>query len=114
MFQNYVDVPSHELIIGYVDVAKSNVRIQVQDINHGNIMEFVDLPCGLELNGDGRHKTSKCLISPKYFAWYMGVEYQKYHVQLLLRLYELTGDVFLLKYANSWAEYIVKYDGNSK
>ncbi|RMI13912.1 MAG: hypothetical protein D6681_05575, partial [Calditrichaeota bacterium] len=86
-FGDVANVPEFYLRIDYFDAAPGNVDAQIQDINHGNFLHFTTLTNGtIETAGDGQWKTAFVTIRPKDLAWYMGEDYQKYHIKLLEKL----------------------------
>lgn len=109
---DYADAIDYELQVEYFDSKKSTIQVQIQDINHGNSMRFVNLPDALRLTGNGGYKISKIFLSNKFLGWYMGVDYHKYHIKLLRDLYDLTAAEFLKSYFVKWEGYLRRFDND--
>ena len=106
-FPDLLNPPKLELSLHYKDVGKGRLRLELQDISHGNFMYFRTLPSSaFETDGSGKWKEINVEIPFSALGWYVGIDYQKYHVKLLRELYALTKRDFLFEYAERWAEYI--------
>lgn len=110
-FPDYFDVPPHQLIIRYKDRAAGEFAIKIQAINEGNNLQFVPLRGGrLRCRGDGEWKEAVFTIRPQDMGWYMGPDYQVYHVQQLEDLGEKTGDWFFKQYAEKWDHFLKSFE----
>lgn len=99
--------PLHYLRIDYFDMAPGEVTIEVQDISHGNFMNFRPLANStIKLTGAQEFQSVWIPVTSKDIAWFMGPDYQAYHVSLLEELYELSQDLFFREYANRWQGYL--------
>lgn len=108
-FDDYFDIPPHRLIIKYKDVAKGEFVIKTQAINEGNTLTFIPLRGGiLRCTGDGEWKEAIFAVRPQDMGWYMGEDYQKFHIEQLQELYKQTGDWFFAQYAEKWQYYMDK------
>lgn len=97
--------------VRYQDLAPQVIKFQIQSINEGNYLEFVDLPDSeLKTIGDGKWKTYDLTIPSRHLGWYMGIDYQKYHVKLLNELGIATGDHLFTDVASQWETYITLYE----
>lgn len=106
-FDDYFDIPPHRLIIKYKDVAKGEFIIKTQAINEGNYLAFTPLRGGiLRCTGDGKWKEAVFTVRPQDMGWYMGEDYQKFHIEQLQELYQQTGDCFFAQYAEKWQYYL--------
>lgn len=106
-FKHLSQVPFFSLKLDYLDNAAGGFDVQIQDINHGNYLHFRTLSnATIYTSGDGHWKTAFVTIRPKDLAWFMGPDYQKYHIKLLSRLFELTGQQVFDVYAKRWKEYL--------
>lgn len=104
---NLTKPPKLEIEIEYLDVAEGEVKLELQDISHGNYMVFRPLPDSTirAVGGDAWKKVSIPLPFES-LGWYVGIDYQKYHVKLLNELFDLTAEEFLNDYAQRWQGYI--------
>lgn len=79
----------------------------MQAINEGNELRFVPLRGGvLKCIGDGQWKEAVFAIRPQDIGWFVGVDYQDYHLQELESLVGQTGDWLLSQYAEKWRHYV--------
>jgi hypothetical protein len=114
----YVELPTQDFFsftgseswlikFDFFDAAPSRILVQSQVIDQGNFAKFRTLPGGvIETTGTGQWRTVFVNLESKDLAWYVGPEYQKYHVQLLKNLGELTGDPIFKAYEQRWQTYI--------
>lgn len=108
---DYFDIQGYVLKIRYKDTAKGEYQIKRQSINEGNDLEFMPLPnAKIICVGDGKWKEAEVIVRPQDLGWYMGEEYQTYHVEQLEELYSTTGDWMFRQYAEKWKYYIEKKD----
>lgn len=104
---DYFDLMPYKLIIRYKDVAKGTFEIKRQSIGEGNYLKFEQLPNAIiECTGDGEWKETEIIIRPQDLGWYMGSEYQAFHVEQLKELADSTGDWFFAQYAEKWEYYL--------
>lgn len=95
------------LEIQYLDIGAGNVKIENQSIAHGNTLQFVPIPgAEIHLVGDKKRKTARFEIPSQSMAWYMGPDYQQYHIELLQRLATATKDPLFGEYAERWGSYL--------
>jgi len=98
-YPDWFDFPLHRLIIRYKDIAAGKFSLGVQAINAGSQLEFVPLRRAvLHMQGDGQWKTAAVLVRPQDMGWYVGPDYQKYEVEQLQRIAQLTNDWFFSQY----------------
>ena len=94
------DVPPHQLVLRYKDVAAGRFAVKVQSIRQGNFLEFVPIRGGqLRCSGDGQWKQAVLEIRPQDMGWYVGPDYQVFHVEQLRELGKQTGDWFFTQHA---------------
>ena len=99
------------LRIDYFDAAPSRVLVQTQVVDQGNFMKFRTLDGGLiETVGSKTWHTAYVPLTSKDLSWFMGINYQKYHISQLERLYKLTGDRFFDGYARRWKVYLDQHN----
>jgi hypothetical protein len=114
-FTDLSKVPNYYLRVDYLDNALGQVNFEIQDVNHGDSMEFQTLTNGtLVSNGSKKWKSAFIPVESKYISWYMGPDYQSYHIQLLKQLYELTNKPVFSTYAKRWQLYLDNYLQESK
>lgn len=100
-FEDAFDVPEHRLVIRYKDVSKGTFAFKIQVIHEGNHLEFAPLRGGIwNLKGDQQWKEDVFTIRPQDMGWYKGPDYQKYEVEQLQRIANLTNDWFFYQYAD--------------
>lgn len=96
--------------IRYQDLQAKKVELQIQNINEGNFLDFVNIPGGeWNTTGDGQWKTMNISIPSSQLGWYMGPDYQKYHIKVLEELSKLTKDSFFSDVASRWKTYLDNY-----
>lgn len=94
-FIDYFDVKPLRLIIRYKDVSVGEFCIKIQAINEGNFLKFIPLRNGiLKTQGDGKWKEAIFIVRPQDMGWYVGPDYQKFHVEQLNELAKQTNDWF--------------------
>lgn len=118
----YVEIPTQEfaeysgdevwnLKIRFFDAAPSRVMLQSQIANQGGFVSFQTLPNGLiTTTGKKEWRTAYATLGSKQLAWFVGKDYQIYHVKLLRQLFELTGETIFKVYGDRWQEYIDWHD----
>lgn len=100
-FEDAFDVPEHRLVIRYKDVSKGTFAFKIQVIHEGNHLVFAPLRGGIwNLQGDQQWKEDVFTIRPQDMGWYKGPDYQKYEVEQLQRIANLTNDWFFYQYAD--------------
>lgn len=105
-FIQYSNLPPYFLEIYYKDNYPGKVSVEIQDINHGNFLGFRVLSQGVvSTRGSGQWRVARVPVLDKDLAWFMGADYQIYHVELLKRLHVLTGDDFFIAYSERWKGY---------
>jgi hypothetical protein len=101
--------------IRYQDLQRKDIKVQIQNINQGNYLDFIDIPdAKWRTTGDKKWKSYEFVIPSKHLGWYMGVDYQKYHIRLLEELYQFTNDLFFMDIAERWRTYLETYSENDK
>ncbi|MBI2883516.1 MAG: hypothetical protein HYY11_06380 [Candidatus Methylomirabilis oxyfera] len=109
-FEELSEVPTYYLKLVYYDNGPSIVNVEIRDINHGNFLGFRALSHGsIYTVGDKRWHEVIVPVKPQELAWFMGHEYQRYHVKLLRQLAQLTADQFFEAYADRWELYLNNY-----
>lgn len=110
-FDDYFNLPTHQLIIKYKDVAEGQFSIKPQNINEGNYLKFVDIPNGIiNCVGDNQWKTAVINIRPQDTGWYMGADYQVYHNEQLGLIADATNNWLLKQYHEKWEYYLNSYN----
>lgn len=106
-FSSFTGAESWLIKFDFFDAAPSRILVQSQVIDQGNFAKFRTLPGGvIETTGSNQWRTAFVNLHSKDLAWYVGVDYQKYHVKLLKSLGELTGDAIFKTYEERWQAYI--------
>lgn len=104
---DYFDLMPYKLLIRYKDIAQGSFEIKRQSISEGNYLKFEQLPnAKIECIGDGKWKEAEIIIRPQDLGWYMGAEYQTFHIEQLRKLADATGDWFFEQYAEKWEYYL--------
>lgn len=112
-FTDYFDLPTHQLIIKYKDVAPGVFSIKSQAINEGGYLKFADIPDNtINCVGDNQWKTAVINIRPQDTGWYMGPDYQKYHNEQLGLIADSTGSWLFGQYLEKWKYYLESYNDN--
>lgn len=112
-YEDYFDVPPHHLVITYKDESPGEFVIKTQAINEGNSLRFAPLRGGvLKCTGDGKWKRAVFTLRPQDMGWYMGPDYQVFHIQQLRELAKETGSWFFAQYAEKWQYYLDAYQTN--
>ncbi len=104
-FASNLDIPRFELLLTYKDTSKGRLAVDLRDIRNANASTFIPLKT-TNLLGDQKWKTLIVPVQPSDLAWYVGVDYQNWHIKLLNQLYGLTGDPFYRDYARRWQCYV--------
>ncbi|AIL12284.1 hypothetical protein IM40_00135 [Candidatus Paracaedimonas acanthamoebae] len=111
-FDEYFEVPTHRLIIRYKDVSPGKFIIKTQSINEGNVLKFEPIPSGIwNCNGDQQWKEVHFNIQPQNMGWFVGPDYQKYHVEQLAEISKKYQDWFTGQQAEKHQYY---YELNQK
>jgi hypothetical protein len=93
--------------LDYFDAGPSNILVQSQTADEGNFAKFRTLHGGsIQTVGSSRWETSYVNLQSKDLAWYVGPDYQKYHLTLLKKLFELTGERIFEVYRARWQQYL--------
>lgn len=104
-FSSNLEVPRFDLLLTYKDTAKGLLAVDLRDIRNPDASTFIPLK-STRLFGDQKWKTLIVPVQPSDLAWYVGVDYQHWHIKLLNELYGLTGDPFYRYYARRWQCYV--------
>jgi len=100
-FPDAFDVPAHQLVVRYKDVAAGRFVMKIQAIHEGNSLQFVPLRGGvLAMRGDQQWKEAIFTVRPQDLGWYKGSDYQVYEVEQLRRIADISGDWFFRQYAD--------------
>ncbi len=111
MSDDYFDLLGYKLIIRYKDVAKGVFEIKRQSICEGMNLEFEQLPnARIVCTGDGEWKEAEILLRMQDLGWFMGEDYQRFHVEQLEKLSQITGDWLFEQYAEKWNYYLERQD----
>ena len=62
----------------------------------------------IRCTGDGEWKTAVVTLRPQDQGWYMGPDYQAYHIEQLALIAEQTGDWYLSQTCERWEYYLEK------
>lgn len=109
-FKDYFEVPYHKVIIKYKDTSVSKIQLKTQAINEGNYLKFVPLKNSiLTTTGDNQWKHAEFIIRPQDMGWYMGKDYQAYHVEKMQDLSNLTKDWYIEQTSKKWKHYLEGY-----
>lgn len=107
VFADDFDLPAHRLIVRYKDAAKGRFNLKVQAIHEGGSLAFVPLRAGVwETKGDQQWKEAVFTVRPQDMGWYKGPDYQRYEVEQLQRIANLTNDWFFYQYAERQRDYL--------
>lgn len=99
-YYDFFDVPSHRLVIRYKDVSKGRFILKTQSINEGNRLAFSPLRGTLwQTEADGNWKETSFIVRPQDMGWFKGDIYQKFEVDQLTRIANLTNHWFFYQYA---------------
>ncbi len=91
------------LVIDYKDISPGLFAVKIQVNNEGNYLKFTPLRKSLIVaKGDGKWRQAVIPLRPQDMGWYMGVDYQKYHIEQLKSLSENTDDPLLNCYLKRW------------
>jgi len=111
-WSNYFDVPPHRLVIRYKDVSPGKFVVKTQSINSGE--SFIPLRGGVwHTTGDQDWKEIAFEIRPQDMGWFKGADYQKYEVDQLDKIANLTNDWFFYQYAERHRNYLDQADPNN-
>lgn len=105
--RDYFDIVGYILTIRYKDISEGVLYIKRQAINEGNVLMFSKLPnAKIQCIGDNKWKEFQIIIRPQALAWYMGKEYQLYHIDVIKKLYQTTNDWYFNQCARKWTIYL--------
>lgn len=103
------DTPEQLIVIRYKDTAAGEMQISRQSISEGWVVEMEPLNDGtIECTGDGEWKTAVVTLRPQDQGWYMGPDYQAYHIEQLALIAEQTGDWYFAQTSERWEYYLEK------
>lgn len=103
------DTPEQLIVIRYKDTATGEMQISRQSINEGWVVEMEPLNDGtIKCTGDGEWKTAVVTLRPQDQGWYMGPDYQAYHIEQLALIAEQTGDWYFTQTCERWEYYLEK------
>lgn len=109
-FGDYFNLPPHQLMIRYKDVAEGEFTVKIQSINEGNSLVFTEIPDGvIHCIGDNEWKTAVIHIRPNDMGWFMGEDYQVYHNEQLGIVAEQSGNWLIKQYLEKWNYYLHAY-----
>jgi hypothetical protein len=113
IFSDDFDVPVHQLVIRYKDIASGQFNIKIQAVNEGNYLSFVPLRNGvIHTIGDQQWKTAYISVRPQDLGWYVAPDYQQYEVDQIQRIANLTNDWFFYQYAQKQRDYLESKSNN--
>jgi hypothetical protein len=114
VFSDDFDVPVHQLVIRYKDIASGHFNVKIQAVNESNYLSFVPLRNGvIHTFGDQQWKTAYISVRPQDSGWYVGPEYQQYEVNQIQRIANLTNDWFFYQYAQKQRDYLEEKSKNT-
>ncbi|WP_394968277.1 D-glucuronyl C5-epimerase family protein [Candidatus Allofournierella merdipullorum] len=103
------DTPEQLIVIRYKDTATGEMQISRQSINEGWVVEMEPLnDAVIRCTGDGEWKTAVVTLRPQDQGWYMGPDYQAYHIEQLALIAEQTGDWYFAQTCKRWECYLEK------
>ncbi|MBL4902418.1 MAG: hypothetical protein JKY62_07185 [Desulfocapsa sp.] len=106
-FEALSDISDFLFHINYFDQSPGFLNIEIQDVSHGGFMGFRTLSQGtIYTSGSKSWKSAYIPVKSSDLAWYVGSEYQVYHIKLLKKLYLLTGRAVFEHYAERWQRYL--------
>lgn len=98
------------LRIDYFDAAPSRVAFQHRTADEAAFMKFQTLENGdISTTGSKEWRTAYIPIGSKNLAWYVGPSYQGFHIDLLRRLADVTGEAIFDVYARRWYDYLANH-----
>jgi hypothetical protein len=110
-FEDCFDVPAHILMVRYKDVSPGKFALRIQKINQASHLAFAPLrDATWHCNGDGLWKELVVKVFPQDMGWYVGPEYQRYHIALLRSLAERTGSWLFQQYAEKQAAHMEVFE----
>ncbi|MGE0625213.1 MAG: D-glucuronyl C5-epimerase family protein [Pseudomonadales bacterium] len=111
LLRNYDGTEEWQLHLVFFDAAASQVLVQTRSVNEGNYHRFITLGGGhIETGGTETWKEARVALPSKALSWFMGSDYQRYHISLLERLAELTGDEVFSVFSQRWSSYLEQFD----
>lgn len=106
-YDDLFNIGNYYLLVRYKDVAKGEFVFKIQSNNEGNVLKFVPLTKSLLItNGDNKWKFFIIPIKNTDLGWYVGIDYQKYHIAQLEELINKEKNQVLQQYLSSWKYYI--------
>lgn len=109
-YEEYFNLPTHRIVIKYKDLVPGEFNVKIQSINEGNFLSFKPLNNAIiKATGDGKWKEAVFWLRSQDLGWYMGSDYQKFHIDQLKELANQTNDWFYKQYAEKWDYYLNSY-----
>ena len=109
------NLSDYKIIISYKDTVKGRFALKVQSINEGSFLQFVPLKNAIiDCKGDGEWKSAEITIRPQDLGWYMGEDYQKYHIEMLDELNSYVRDWELKQYSEKYKYYLEVYENSEE
>lgn len=109
------DNPVYRLVINYKDDVKGEFVIKTQSINEGNNLEFMPVKnAKLITVGDGKWKQAVFYIRGSDLGWFMGPDYQQFHIEKLEEIASYTNDWFFKQYSGKWKYYLEQQQEGNK
>lgn len=107
---DFFDIQDHYLFIRYKDTGEGQFIVKIRSIREGNFLEFMPLYGGyIKTTGDNKWNYAVIRLRPQDLGWYVGPDYQKYHVEQLEKLAGRSGSPILAQYAEKWKYYLDSY-----
>ena len=105
--EDWFDTPDRLILIRYKDTSSGTLQVLRQSIAEGNVLEMVPLQNAIiHCTGDGEWKTAVIPLRAQDLGWYMGPDYQAYHIEQLAILAEQTGDWYFRQTVQRWEFYL--------
>lgn len=105
--EDLFDTPDRLILIRYKDTSSGTLQVLRQSIAEGNVLEMVPLQNAIiHCTGDGEWKTAVIPLRAQDLGWYMGPDYQAYHIEQLAILAEQTGDWYFHQTVQRWEFYL--------
>lgn len=105
--EDLFDTPDRLILIRYKDTSSGTLQVLRQSIAEGNVLEMVPLQNAIiHCTGDGEWKTAVIPLRAQDLGWYMGPDYQAYHIEQLAILAEQTGDWYFRQTVQRWEFYL--------
>lgn len=101
--EDLFDTPDRLILIRYKDTSSGTLQVLRQSIAEGNVLEMVPLQNAIiHCTGDGEWKTAVIPLRAQDLGWYMGPDYQAYHIEQLAILAEQTDDWYFRQTVQRW------------